>query len=51
MEQNAIDLYSAWVLLYRGSEIEPLIEGLVVEERRHKARLEAVYSDQFLEDW
>jgi rubrerythrin len=51
LEQNAIDLYSAWALLYRGTELEALIDGLVVEERRHKARLEAVYSDQFLEDW
>ena len=51
MEQAAIDLYSAWASLYAGTDIEPLIEGLVAEERRHKARLEAVYSDRFLEDW
>ncbi len=51
MEQSAIDLYSAWASLYAGTELEPLIEGLVAEERRHKARLEAVYNDRFLEDW
>jgi rubrerythrin len=51
MEQSAIDLYSAWASLYAGTEIEALLEGLVAEERRHKARLEAVYSDRFLEDW
>ncbi len=51
MEQAAIDLYSAWASLYAGNEIETLLEGLVAEERRHKARLEAAYSDRFLEDW
>ena len=51
MEQDAIDLYSAWASLYAGSDIERLLEGLVAEEHRHKARLEAVYSDRFLEDW
>lgn len=51
LEQSAIDLYSAWASLYAGTEIEPLIEGLVAEERRHKARLEIVYNDRFLEDW
>lgn len=50
-EQNAIDLYSAWAMLYKGTDLEPVIDGLIAEERRHKARLEAVYSDQFLEDW
>jgi len=50
-EQNAIDLYSAWAMLYKGTDLEPIIDGLIAEERRHKARLEAVYSDQFLEDW
>ncbi len=51
LEQSAIDLYSAWASLYAGTELEPLIEGLVAEERRHKGRLEAVYNDRFLEDW
>jgi len=51
MEQAAIDLYSAWLALYRGTDVETVIEGLVNEERRHKARLEALYHDVFLEDW
>jgi len=50
-EQNAIDLYEAWASLYAGTDLEPLLDGLVEEERRHKARLEALYQDQFLEDW
>ncbi|HOU53485.1 MAG TPA: ferritin family protein [Myxococcota bacterium] len=50
-EQNAIDLYSAWASLHAGTDLEPLLDGLVEEERRHKARLEALYQDQFLEDW
>jgi len=51
MEQAAIDLYSTWLSLYRGTELETLITGLVQEEQRHKSRLEATYHDMFLEDW
>ncbi len=51
MEQAAVSLFSAWLDLYRGTDIETLIQGLVLEERRHKARLEAAYHDLFLEDW
>ncbi len=51
MEQAAVTLYSAWLALYRGTDLETLIQGLVLEEQRHKARLEAAYHDMFLEDW
>lgn len=51
MEQAAVELYSAWLVLYRGTDLQTLIEGLVLEEQRHKARLEAMYHDLFLEDW
>lgn len=51
MEQAAVALYSAWLDLYRGTDMETLLQGLVLEEQRHKARLEAAYHDLFLEDW
>jgi rubrerythrin len=51
MEKNAVELYEAWKTLYEDTELEPLIAGLVAEEKRHRARLEAVYNDNFLKDW
>ena len=51
MEQAAVDLYSRWRDLYRGTGIEPILSGLIREEQGHKARLEALYHDVFLQDW
>ncbi|MBL6975556.1 MAG: ferritin family protein [Deltaproteobacteria bacterium] len=50
MEQNAVNLYSQWLTMYKGTEVETLIQGLVDEEKRHKDRLETVYHDIYLED-
>lgn len=51
LEDAAVKLYSQWLEIYRGTAVQTLLEGLVQEEQRHKARLEALYHDLFLEDW
>lgn len=50
LEQNAVNLYSSWLEMFRGTEAETLIKGLVEEEKRHKTRLETTYNDIYLED-
>jgi ferritin-like protein len=49
-EMRAIKFYSESAAHFVGTEAEKLLSGLVAEEKAHKAQLERLYDDEFLQE-
>lgn len=49
-EMRAIKFYSESAAQYEGSELADLMNALVAEEKAHKAKLERLYDDEFLQE-
>ena len=47
-EMKAIKVYSEWAEEFKGTDLEPMLKGLVAEETAHKYRLEKIYNDEYL---
>jgi rubrerythrin len=49
-EMRAIQFYSESAKTLQGTETEEMMKGLVREEQAHKAMLERLYDDEYLQD-
>ena len=49
-EMKAIKFYSEAAAQYEGSELADLMNALVAEELAHKAKLERLYDDEFMQE-
>ena len=49
-EMRAIKFYSESAAAYEGSELADLMNALAAEELAHKARLERLYDDEFMQE-